>query len=1155
MKKTILLLFMLIPLMSVYAQDHNPALCRSDALMKELYEQHPESLQEARKFESSVSKLQSQKVQSSQYIVPVVFHVFGTNFSGQTVDNNTVITALQKVNEDFNGLNDDYTTVSPLFSGIKSTLDIEFKLAQLDPNGNPTTGINYYPVRSGFGNGGGYDSEIQQFAWDNYMYMNVYIMLDLYDDNTYNNSGVAWYPDSWMSNNNLARVVYNGRYLYGNTDKEFASVLTHEFGHWLNLAHTFDNGCSSPGDNVADTPATTSNSGTCNTTTEKCPGAGIPNGENYMDYSNCYKMFTQGQVARMVAALNHNARKPLWQEANLIATGVGSNPQPRLLYSSSNLKENDLNSGGIEGSVIITAENGAQFATTGVLTEGTHFSVTNVPSGLSAKINVQNSGSATLSFTGSAVLHSNQHDVSNIKIEFLDPALAGGTSSVINPVYNNFSLDFKDPYKVIYQDINDITANASATWTYFTLNYGNGEFGCWYDNGNLRLETYEKALISEGSLRNISLLPVNTAISSSSNWIPGGPYPDEHNLRTSNYTNWDGKSGYIGFRFSNPEGKLLHGWFRVSVNSNGTSFTLHDYAYYTKPGGTILAGAKSAGTISAPTASFQASSVNVTTGASVSFTDGSSNEPAAWSWFFEGGTPSTSTAQNPVVTYNTAGSYDVQLIVSNTAGADTLLMTDYITVSTATNEYCSSGSDRSTYEYIASVSVNDFTHTSGATNYSDFTDKVVPLSIGSNAVTLVPGFSGDSYAEYFRVWVDFNGDGDFTDSGELAFDAGSTSATTVTGVLTVPTNAIEGPSRMRVSMKYNGAPSACENFADGEVEDYTADISTGTATSPSAPSGLSASVSSATSISLEWTDNASTETSFEIERSVNGGSYSVVNTTGANVNSYEDTGLAASTSYSYRVRAKNGAGYSAYSNTSSATTPGQTVPEYCVASAGNPSGQYIKSVSAGSISNNSSYDAGGYTDYTTLSTSVGTSLTLTVTPHTKWAGTRVKGWVDWNRDGDFTDSGEEVYSVSGTGNYERTISVPSGVSAGSVVLRVRTAYGQAPTPCGAIHFSETEDYTLNVGYASSSSMMGESYKVFPNPIKNNQVQFVHPAYEGELEVIIYDIKGNVVYKENLPEKDHSGKLAIRPGDNLEGFFFIRFTNQGASTVNKLYFQR
>ena len=76
-------------------------------------------------------------------------------------------------------------------------MDITFKLARIDPNGNPTTGIIYYEERSGFGDDiyDYIDEEIQRYAWDNYKYMNVYIMRDLYDDEDYYNSGVAWYPD------------------------------------------------------------------------------------------------------------------------------------------------------------------------------------------------------------------------------------------------------------------------------------------------------------------------------------------------------------------------------------------------------------------------------------------------------------------------------------------------------------------------------------------------------------------------------------------------------------------------------------------------------------------------------------------------------------------------------------------------------------------------------------------------------------------------------------------------------------------------------------------------------------------------------------------------------------------------------------------------
>ncbi|WP_264480678.1 M43 family zinc metalloprotease, partial [Psychrobacter sp. I-STPA6b] len=97
----------------------------------------------------------------------------------------------------------------------------------------------FYDEKNGYGNGGGYDNQIAADAWDNYKYMNVYIQAELYADGDSGQSGVAWYPNSSMSDANTARVVYNGAYLHGNTGKEFASVFTHEFGHFFNLIHTF----------------------------------------------------------------------------------------------------------------------------------------------------------------------------------------------------------------------------------------------------------------------------------------------------------------------------------------------------------------------------------------------------------------------------------------------------------------------------------------------------------------------------------------------------------------------------------------------------------------------------------------------------------------------------------------------------------------------------------------------------------------------------------------------------------------------------------------------------------------------------------------------------------------------------------------------------
>src|SRR5204863_4036667 len=92
-------------------------------------------------------------------------------------------------------------------------------------------------------------------------------------------------------------------------------------------------------------------------------------------------------------------------------------------------------------------------------------------------------------------------------------------------------------------------------------------------------------------------------------------------------------------------------------------------------------------------------------------------------------------------------------------------------------------------------------------------------------------------------------------------------------------------------------------------------------------SNLAAAAASSSQIKLTWTDNSTNETGFKVERSTDGTTYAQVATVGANVTSYSDTGLAAGTKYSYRVRATNAAGDSAYSNVTNATTAvAQTLP-------------------------------------------------------------------------------------------------------------------------------------------------------------------------------------------------------------------------------------
>jgi len=234
---------------------------------------------------------------------------------------------------------------------------------------------------------------------------------------------------------------------------------------------------------------------------------------------------------------------------------------------------------------------------------------------------------------------------------------------------------------------------------------------------------------------------------------------------------------------------------------------------------------------------------------------------------------------------------------------------------------------------------------------------------------------------------------------------------------------------------------------------------------PTAPSTLTATPISSSQINLAWQDNSGDETGFKIERKTGSGSYSQIATVGAGVTSHSDTGLTASTTYYYRVRAYNAGGNSDYSNEASATTP-LPPPVYCSCGGTNYNYEWISRVQFNTIDKSSG--ANGYADYTSLSTPVyrGNTYTLTVTiGQTGSWQEYVRAYFDWNRDGDFEDGGEgiDIGHCSSNGcTVSADIGIPSGATLGSTRMRIVLQYNSYHGPCGSYTYGDTEDYTVNI---------------------------------------------------------------------------------------------
>jgi|GEM_PF-845697 len=218
-----------------------------------------------------------------------------------------------------------------------------------------------------------------------------------------------------------------------------------------------------------------------------------------------------------------------------------------------------------------------------------------------------------------------------------------------------------------------------------------------------------------------------------------------------------------------------------------------------------------------PVADFVANVYDINVGGSVDFADISANDPTTWNWTFEGGEPATSTKQNPSVAYSRAGKYNVTLTVANNEGSDTKSLTGIITVlEQGEATYCIPENLNSDKNYIDQIFIGSALDISSADGYTLSTETVDLIPGLDYDVTLVPSLEG--VRNFWRIWIDFNNDGDFDDADETILAANNNKGDVVSSI-SIPSYA-SGETRMRISMKTGKTPSACDDNFEGEVEDY-----------------------------------------------------------------------------------------------------------------------------------------------------------------------------------------------------------------------------------------------------------------------------------------------------------------------------------------------
>ncbi len=313
--------------------------CPSHDILLEQQQQDPKRINKLRQIEEHTQNYinrAQQRAVNGIITIPVVVHVVYRT-STQNISDSQIQSQLTVLNDDFRRFNSD---ANGTWSQAADS-EIEFCLATVDPNGNPTSGITRTSTNvSGFGTNDAVKSASSGGvnAWNTSDYLNIWVC-DI-------GGGILGYAQFPGGNPSTDGVVNDYRYFGTNGTAtapfNLGRTMTHEVGHYLNLRHIWGDGNCNVDDFVSDTPTSDGPNYGCASSHVSCSSLDMV--QNYMDYSDdgCMNLFTTGQKNRMRAIFDTGGAR-----ASLLNSGAcGAATGPTCSDGIQNQGETGVDCGG-----------------------------------------------------------------------------------------------------------------------------------------------------------------------------------------------------------------------------------------------------------------------------------------------------------------------------------------------------------------------------------------------------------------------------------------------------------------------------------------------------------------------------------------------------------------------------------------------------------------------------------------------------------------------------------------------------------------------------------------------------------------------------------------------------------------------------------------